>query len=133
MLNEDAPVDGEHIVVATFMKESAMEAIPTFKYPPDGFNLYCGNGEIRLFNRNYGNTFIYLRKPGNSNEDFITSIALQQISDDVKTVCPLLMMVPLLYRCGLGVFLCPANGPSEQETGCRYGDPCGLEPGPCCT
>ena len=62
-LNEDSPVDGEHIVVASFMKETAMEAVPTFKYFPEGFRLYCGEGNVQLFNKTRQNTFIHLRKP----------------------------------------------------------------------
>ncbi|KAF9069456.1 RdRP-domain-containing protein [Rhodocollybia butyracea] len=40
---------------------------------------------IKLFNKHRANTFIHIRKPpANSNEDFITSIALQQISSRVQ-------------------------------------------------
>ncbi|KAI0028389.1 RdRP-domain-containing protein [Vararia minispora EC-137] len=40
---------------------------------------------IKLFNGQRGNSFIHIRKPPvNSNEDFITSIALQQISQRVQ-------------------------------------------------
>ena len=89
-LNEDSPVDGEHIVVASFMKETAMEAVPTFKYFPEGFRLYCGEGIVQLFNKKRQNTFIHLRKPPlNSEEDFIVSIALQQISARIQRVCAL--------------------------------------------
>ncbi|KAI0318242.1 RNA dependent RNA polymerase-domain-containing protein [Amylostereum chailletii] len=84
-LNEDSPVDGEHVVVASFMRESALEAIPTFKSCTEGFRLYCGDGNIQLFNKERGNTFIHVRKPPiNSGEDFITSIALQQISQRIQ-------------------------------------------------
>ncbi|KAJ3824830.1 RNA dependent RNA polymerase-domain-containing protein [Lentinula raphanica] len=84
-LNEDFPVDGEHIVVATFMQESALEAIPTFTSCTTGFQLYCGDGNLQLFNKHRANTFIHIRKPPvNSNEAFITSIALQQISARVQ-------------------------------------------------
>ncbi|KAF5390123.1 hypothetical protein D9757_003870 [Collybiopsis confluens] len=84
-LNEDHPVDGEHVVVAAFMRESAMAAIPTFKSCTPGFQLYCGDGNIQLFNKHRSNTFIHIRKPpANSGEDFITSIALQNISARVQ-------------------------------------------------
>ncbi|KAJ3928984.1 MAG: RNA-directed RNA polymerase [Lentinula lateritia] len=84
-LNEDFPVDGEHVVVATFMRELALEATPTFTSCTTGFQLYCGEGNIQLFNKNRANTFIHIRKPpANSDEAFITSIALQQISSRVQ-------------------------------------------------
>jgi hypothetical protein len=89
-LNEDVPVDGERLVVASFMKESALEAASTFKYlPNDGFKIYIGEGNIQIFNKQRANSFIHVRKPPvNSNEDFITSIALQQISQRVqKVIC----------------------------------------------
>ena len=87
-LNEDAPIDGEHVVVASFMKESALEAASTFKYlPGSGFKIFIGDGNIQLFNGQRANSFIHIRKPPvNSNEDFITSIALQQISQRVRKV-----------------------------------------------
>ena len=89
-LNEDSPVDGEHIVVASFMKETAMEAVPTFKYLPEGFRLYCGEGNVQLFNKTRQNTFIHLRKPPlKSEEDFIVSIDLRKISARVERVCTL--------------------------------------------
>ena len=98
-LNEDAPVDGEHIVVASFMKETAMEAVPTFKYFPEGFRLYCGEGNVQLFNKTRQNTFIHLRKPPlNSEEDFIVSIALQQISARVQRVCALFFCFALIVK-----------------------------------
>jgi hypothetical protein len=88
-LNEDAPVDGEHIVVASFLKESAMQAPPTFKYLSTGFRIYIGEGNMQIFNGQRANSFIHLRKPPtNSGEDFITSIALQQISQRVQKVRP---------------------------------------------
>ncbi|KAJ4468847.1 RNA dependent RNA polymerase-domain-containing protein [Lentinula aciculospora] len=84
-LNEDFPVDGEHVVVATFMRESALKAIPTFTPCTAGFQLYCGEGNIQLFNKYRANTFIHVRKPpANSDEAFIISIALQQISSRVQ-------------------------------------------------
>ncbi|KIK70231.1 hypothetical protein GYMLUDRAFT_150630 [Collybiopsis luxurians FD-317 M1] len=84
-LNEDFPVNGEHVVVATFMRESALEAIPTFTSCTTGYQLYCGDGNIQLFNRHRQNTFIHIRKPpANSGEEFITSIALQNISARVQ-------------------------------------------------
>ncbi|KAJ3842639.1 RdRP-domain-containing protein [Lentinula raphanica] len=47
--------------------------------------LYCGDGNLQLFNKHRANTFIHIRKPPvNSNEAFITSIALQQISARVQ-------------------------------------------------
>lgn len=90
-LNEDFPVDGDHVVVASFMKDSAFEAMrdatPTFKSCTTGFRLFCGDGNIQLFNKLRANTFIHIRKPPtNSGEDFITSIALQQISARVQKV-----------------------------------------------
>lgn len=89
-MNEDYPVDGKHVVVATFMRETALPiaAIPTFTSCTSGFQIFCGDGNIQLFNKLRANTFIHIRKPPvNSGEDYITSIALQQISSTVQKVC----------------------------------------------
>lgn len=87
--DEDAPVDEGQVVVASFMKDSALAAMPTYKPCNKGFRLSCGYGNVQLFNLQRANTFIHLRKPPvNSGEEIIVSIALQQISQRVQKVLP---------------------------------------------
>lgn len=82
-------MNGENVVVAAFMKETAAH-IPTYKSCVEGFRLYCGYGNMQLFNRQRANTFIFIaRPPANSGEEIVTSIALQQISGPVQRVCSL--------------------------------------------
>ncbi|KAA1476797.1 RdRP-domain-containing protein [Dentipellis sp. KUC8613] len=82
--NEDVPVDGENVVVASFMKESAL-AIPTYKACTTGFRLHCSEGNLQLFNQQRANTFIFLsRPPALSGSEIKVSIALQQISARVQ-------------------------------------------------
>ncbi|TFY59052.1 hypothetical protein EVG20_g7930 [Dentipellis fragilis] len=82
--NEDVPVDGENVVVASFMKESAL-AIPTYKACTTGFRLHCSEGNVQLFNQQRANTFIFLsRPPALSGSEIKVSIALQQISARVQ-------------------------------------------------
>ncbi|TFY74672.1 hypothetical protein EWM64_g9340, partial [Hericium alpestre] len=84
--DEDAPVDGENVVVASFMKESALK-IPTYKPCTTGFRLHCSDGNVQLFNQQRANTFIFLtRPPVNSGAEVNASIALQQISQRVQRV-----------------------------------------------
>lgn len=84
-LNEDIPVDGERLVVATFMKTSAAEALPTFARLAQGSKLYCGEGEMRVFANERRNTFIHVRN-NTPDRDYITSIALDKISKTVQLV-----------------------------------------------
>ena len=84
--DDDVPVNGQNVVVASFMKDTAA-SVPVYKPCTDGFRLHCSNGNFQLFNQERANTFIFVtRPPVNSGEEIKTSIALQQISARVQRV-----------------------------------------------
>lgn len=96
--DEDVPVNGENVVVAAFMRETATH-LPTYKSCVEGFRLYCGHGMMQLFNRQRNNTFIFVtRPPEKSQEEIVTSIALQQISGSVRRVCTLMLCYTPAYK-----------------------------------
>ena len=58
------------------------------------YRLYIGDNVVQLFEKQKGNTFVFMnRPPAASGADVITSIALQKISASVQKVGSLFMTV----------------------------------------
>jgi len=84
--DEDLPVkesnkegDAMNVVVCSFMPQSD-STIATLKTCPAGYRLHCGENRLQLYDRNIGNTFIFISRSG------ATSIALGKIPGTVQRV-----------------------------------------------
>ncbi|TFK19298.1 RNA-directed RNA polymerase [Coprinopsis marcescibilis] len=87
----DSEVD-ENVVVVSFMARSSSTP-PTRKPCDRGYRLHCSYGRFQLYDRNIGNTFVFIGKaPSGHESEVITSIALQKLS---KTLG---MQLGRLYR-----------------------------------
>lgn len=74
------------ISVCSFEYQSS-HVMSTYKRCPPGFRLFCRGGRLQLYNKNQGDTFIYIARAAlGSEHDVITSIALQKFSPRVQKV-----------------------------------------------
>jgi hypothetical protein len=84
---EEEPEVDDNVVVASFMPY-ASEMMSTYQTCTNGYRLYCGDGVLQLYEKQRGNTFIFLTRPAPASGGFVAaSIALQKISSRVQKVC----------------------------------------------
>lgn len=84
-----AASDDLRIVVCSFMP-SASGPMSTYRPCSTDYRLYVGDNIFQLFEKQRSNSFVFMtRPPTASGADVVTSIALQKISNLVRTVsCP---------------------------------------------
>ena len=81
-----AEVD-QNVVVCSFMPK-ASGLMSAYWQGTRGYRLYCGENVLQLFDKQRGNSFIFItRPPPASGVDIVTSIALNKISQRVQQVC----------------------------------------------
>ena len=83
---DDEPEVDENVVVVSFLSHSAL--VPPRVVCPKGYKLHCGWSKMELYNRQRGDTFVFINRspPNMQRSDIITSIAVGKISKDVQRV-----------------------------------------------
>ena len=90
---EDAQVD-ENVVVCSFLPRTG-SALAGYRPCAVGYRLHLSDVNFQLYDRNIGNTFIFInRPPRGSDAEVQTSIALQKISATVQRVSLILAQQP---------------------------------------
>ncbi|KIJ58833.1 hypothetical protein HYDPIDRAFT_101927 [Hydnomerulius pinastri MD-312] len=81
--DEDPEVE-DNVVVCSFMPQ-ASESMSVYRPCTKGYRLHCSDGNLQLYNKNKGDTFVFISRPPRASEqDVVTSIALQKISPRVQ-------------------------------------------------
>ncbi|THH07660.1 hypothetical protein EW145_g3223 [Phellinidium pouzarii] len=82
--DEDSQVN-DNVVVCAFLSRTS-ESMSAYRPCTEGYRLYCGDNLFQLYNKQRGDTFIFLgaRRVHSCDEEIITSIALQKISQRVQ-------------------------------------------------
>ncbi|KDQ53776.1 hypothetical protein JAAARDRAFT_61145 [Jaapia argillacea MUCL 33604] len=81
---DEDPEVNDNVAVCSFLPH-ASPPMATFWCGTKGYRLYCGDGSLQLYDKQRGNTFIFVTRPGpKSDAEIITSIALQKISAIVQ-------------------------------------------------
>lgn len=76
----------DNVLACSFLPESST-TITTYKRGVKGWILSCTDNSFQLYNRQRGNTFIFMTRPAEkSGQDIVTSIALQNFSRFVQQV-----------------------------------------------
>lgn len=79
----DPEVD-DNVVVCSFMPQTS-SVMSTYRQCTKGYRLHCSDGKLELYNKQRGDTFIYMNRPiATSGADVSVSIALQKISSRVQ-------------------------------------------------
>ena len=52
-----------------------------------GYRLHCSDGNLQLYDKQTANTFVFISRSRETNQDVIASIALQKISKRIGQVC----------------------------------------------
>ncbi|KZT63464.1 hypothetical protein DAEQUDRAFT_778932 [Daedalea quercina L-15889] len=77
---DDEPEINDNVLVCPFMPVTS-EMTSTYWRGTKGYKLHCSENVFQLYDKDRGNTFIFLtRPPEKSGTDIVTSIALQKIS-----------------------------------------------------
>ena len=88
---EEDPSVADNVVVVSFMAQTASHQ-PAMRPCPKGFKLHCSDLRFQLYNRNIGNTFVFINRPpvglSGVGGRIWTSIALQNFSGTVQQVGP---------------------------------------------
>ena len=80
------PEVNDNVVVCSFMPQ-ASSMMSTYRPCTKGYRLHCSDGKLELYNKQRGDTFIYINRPvATSGAEVSTSIALQKISSRVQKV-----------------------------------------------
>ncbi|KAH8088982.1 RNA dependent RNA polymerase-domain-containing protein [Cristinia sonorae] len=92
----DEPGIDDNVMVCSFMPQSSISS-STYKRGTKGYKLHCSDNALQLYNKQRGDTFIFMtRPPEKSGADIIASIALQKISDHVRRQCGRLQRTPVV-------------------------------------
>ncbi|KAH9888525.1 RNA dependent RNA polymerase-domain-containing protein [Cubamyces lactineus] len=93
--DDDAEVN-QNVVVCSFMPK-ASGLMSTYWQGTRGYQLYCGDSVMQLFDKQRANSFIFVtRPPPRSGVDIVTSIALNKISQRVQQQCGRVLRNPVL-------------------------------------
>ncbi|KAH9941433.1 RNA dependent RNA polymerase-domain-containing protein [Amylocystis lapponica] len=90
------PELNENVVICSFMP-TASGMMSTYRQGTKGYKLHCSENVMQLFNKQRGDSFVYVaRPPPKSGVDIITSIALQKISSRVQQQCGRVWRTPVV-------------------------------------
>ena len=82
--DEDPEVDG-NVVVCSFMPQTS--SVATLRPCTPGYRLHCSDARLQLYNKQIGDTFVFIKRPPSVSEfQLTTSIALQKITSTVQRV-----------------------------------------------
>lgn len=83
---DEDPEVNQNVVVVSFMPQSGATQA-THRPCTPGYRLHCGDGILELYNKQRGDTFIFVNRPPRAlGSEVATSIALQKISTSVQRV-----------------------------------------------
>ena len=83
---DEEPEVNNNVVVVTFLSQSSI-TMPTNTPCPKGYRLHCSFSKMELYNKQRGNTFIFIqRSPLGLQSEVVASIALEKISGNVRKV-----------------------------------------------
>lgn len=86
---DEDPEVNENVVVCSFLPQNAAN-VATLKPCSSGFRLHCSDYRLQLYNKQIGDTFIFVNRPMTVvGTEIATSIALNKISNIVQRVCKL--------------------------------------------
>ncbi|OBZ65910.1 ATP-dependent helicase upf1 [Grifola frondosa] len=93
---DDDPEVDNNVVVCSFMPRSS-GMMSTYWQGTKGYKLHCGENVMQLFNKQRGDSFIFVtRPPAKSGIDIVTSIALNKISGRVQQQCGRVYRTPVV-------------------------------------
>jgi hypothetical protein len=82
---DEDPEVNENVVVCSFMPNTSSWA--TLRPCTTGYRLHCSDARFQLYNKNIGDTFVFIKRPPSvSGFELTTSIALQKITATVQRV-----------------------------------------------
>ncbi|KAL4068636.1 RNA dependent RNA polymerase-domain-containing protein [Scleroderma yunnanense] len=93
---DEDPEVSDNVVVCSFMSQ-ASTSMAGYRPCTVGYRLHCDDRTLQLYNKNKVDTFIFIsRPPRETQQDVITSIALQKISTRVQQQLGRLYRAPVI-------------------------------------
>ncbi|KAI5119487.1 hypothetical protein M0805_009511 [Coniferiporia weirii] len=83
---DEDPQVNDNVIVCAFLTKTS-NSMSTYRPCTKGYRLYCGDNLFQLYNKQRGDSFIFLstQRTRESETDIVASIALQKISQRVQT------------------------------------------------